>query len=147
MKKLTLFIILGFSLNSYGQTAGNGVTDIDGNSYNTVIIGTQEWQKENLNVSKYADGTVIPEVTDPTAWANLNTGAWCYYNNDPVNGAIYGKLYNWYAVAGIHDTDPNTPNKILTPQGWIVPSNIEWNGLINFLGGPLIAGGAMKAIC
>ena len=99
MKKITLFIILGFSLNSFGQTAGNGVTDIDGNSYNTVIIGTQEWQKENLNVSKYADGTVIPEVTDPTAWANLTTGAWCYYNNDPANGAVYGKLYNWYAVA------------------------------------------------
>ena len=145
MKKITLFIILGFSLNSFGQTAGNGVTDIDGNSYNTVIIGTQEWQKENLNVSKYADGTVIPEVTDPTAWANLTTGAWCYYNNDPANGAVYGKLYNWYAVAGIHDTDPITPYKTLAPSGYHIPTDEEWTTLTTYLGGESLAGGTMKS--
>jgi uncharacterized protein (TIGR02145 family) len=145
MKKITLFIILGFSLNSFAQTAGNGLTDIDGNTYNTVIIGTQEWQKENLNVSKYTDGTVIPEVTDPTAWANLTTGAWCYYNNDPANGAVYGKLYNWYAVAGIHDTDPITPNKTLAPSGLHVPTITEWSTLTTFLGGQSVAGGKMKS--
>ena len=146
MKQLS-WIVLLLTISTFSQTPGGGVTDIDGNRYNSVIIGTQEWMKENLNVSKYSDGTIIPQVTDPTQWANLTTGAWCYYNNDPANGAIYGKLYNWYAVAGIHDNDPNTPNKVLAPTGWIVPFNIEWNGLINFLGGPLIAGGAMKAIC
>ena len=119
-----------------------------------VTIGTQDWTNKNLDVTTYRDGTPIPQVTDPSAWAALTTGAWCYYNNDPANGAIYGKLYNWYAVAGIHDNDPNTPNKILAPLGWHVPSDGEWSTLINFLdpnanGGsiqPNIAGGKMKEI-
>ena len=61
----------------------------------TVIIGTQEWMLRNLNVTKYANGDVIPQVSDPTQWANLTTGAWCYYENNSANGPIYGKLYNW----------------------------------------------------
>jgi uncharacterized protein (TIGR02145 family) len=110
-----------------------------------VTIGTQIWSSTNLDVTTYRDGTPIPQVTDPTAWANLTTGAWCYYNNDPSNGAIYKKLYNWYAVAGIHDNDPSTPNKILAPQGWHVPSNAEWTTLTDFLGGESVAGGKMKS--
>jgi uncharacterized protein (TIGR02145 family) len=110
-----------------------------------VTIGTQIWSSTNLDVTTYRDGTPIPQVTDPTAWVNLTTGAWCYYNNDPANGAIYGKLYNWYAVAGIHDNDPNTPNKILAPQGWHVPSDAEWTTLTTFLGGESVAGGKMKS--
>ena len=110
-----------------------------------VTIGTQVWSSTNLDVTTYRDGTPIPQVTDPTQWTNLTTGAWCYYNNDPANGAVYGKLYNWYAVAGIHDTDPSTPNKILAPQGWHVPSDIEWTTLTTFLGGESIAGGKMKS--
>jgi uncharacterized protein (TIGR02145 family) len=108
-------------------------------------IGLQDWATINLNVTTYRDGTPIPQVTDPTQWANLTTGAWCYYNNDPVNGAIFGKLYNWYAVAGIHDNDPNTPNKILAPTGWHIPSDTEWTTLTTFLGGELVAGGKMKS--
>ena len=119
----------------------------------SVTIGTQVWTNKNLDVTTYRDGTTIPQVTDPAAWANLTTGAWCYYNNDVANGAIYGKLYNWYAVAGIHDNDPNTPNKILAPLGWHVPSDEEWTILIDYLdpnanGGanyPNVAGGKMKA--
>jgi uncharacterized protein (TIGR02145 family) len=110
-----------------------------------VTIGTQVWTTKNLDVATYSDGTVIPQVTDPTAWANLTTGAWCYYNNDPANGAIYGKLYNWYAVAGIHDTDPNTPNKKLAPTGYHVPTDAEWSTLTTYLGGESVAGGKMKA--
>jgi uncharacterized protein (TIGR02145 family) len=146
MKKITLLIALILTLGSYAQTPGGGLTDIDGNNYNSVIIGTQEWTKENLNVSKYTDGTIIPEITDPTTWATLTTGAWCYYNNDPANGAIYGKLYNWFAVAGIHDNDPNTPNKILAPTGWHVPTDDDWSTLTTFLGGESVAGGKMKDI-
>jgi uncharacterized protein (TIGR02145 family) len=112
----------------------------------SVTIGTQVWQSTNLDVTTYRDGTPIPQVTDPTAWANLTTGAWCYYNNDSANGALYGKLYNWYAVAGIHDNDPNTPNKILAPEGWHVPTDAEWTTLTTFLGGDSVAGGKMKAI-
>jgi uncharacterized protein (TIGR02145 family) len=109
-----------------------------------VTIGTQVWSSTNLEVNTYRDGTIIPHVTDPTAWAGLTTGAWCYYNNDTANGVVYGVLYNWYAVAGIHDTDPNTPNKTLAPQGWHIPNNLEWNTLINYLGGLSVAGGKMK---
>ena len=111
-----------------------------------VTIGTQVWSSTNLEVNTYRDGTIIPHVTDPTAWAGLTTGAWCYYNNDTANGVVYGVLYNWYAVAGIHDTDPNTPNKTLAPQGWHIPNNLEWNTLINYLGGLSVAGGKMKEI-
>ncbi len=111
-----------------------------------VTIGTQIWQSTNLDVTTYRDGTPIPQVTDPTAWAGLTTGAWCYYNNDPANGTTYGKLYNWYAVAGIHDNDPLTPNKILAPQGWHVASDAEWTTLTTFLGGLSVAGGKMKSM-
>jgi uncharacterized protein (TIGR02145 family) len=119
-----------------------------------VTIGTQIWSTSNLDVTSYRDGTPIPQVSDPSLWGNLTTGAWCYYNNDPTTGTTYGKIYNWYAVAGIHDNDPNTPNKSLAPTGWHVPSDTEWNTLINFLdsnanGGltvPNVAGSAMKAI-
>ena len=93
------------------------VTDIDGNEYRTQKIGNQIHTTKNLNVTKYRNGDIIPQVTDPTQWTNLTTGAWCYYNNDPANGAIYGKLYNWYAV-----NDPRG----LAPQGWHVPSHTEF---------------------
>ena len=112
------------------------VSDVDGNVYQTVTICNQTWTKSNLNVSKYRNGDVIPQVTDPAAWANLTTGAWCYYNNDPANGPIYGKLYNWYAV-----NDPRG----LAPSGWHVPTDVEWTSLANCLGGEAVAGGKMKA--
>ena len=113
------------------------VTDVDGNTYLPVTICNQTWTKSNLNVSHYRNGDEIPQVKDPTAWANLTTGAWCYYNNDPANGAIYGKLYNWYAV-----NDPRG----LAPQGWHVPTDLELNTLTNnCLGGETFAGGKMKS--
>ena len=114
-----------------------------------VTIGTQIWSSTNLDVTTYRDGTPIPQVTDPTQWANLTTGAWCYYNNNEASyGAVYGKLYNWYAVAGIYDAaslnDPSL-RKQLAPQGWHIPSDAEWTILTDFLGGTSIAGGKMKA--
>ena len=101
-----------------------------------VQIGTQVWMTKNLNVSRYRNGDPIPQVTNTSQWENLTSGAWCYYNNDPINGPIYGKLYNWYALS-----DPRG----LTPVGWHIPSNIEWSTLISFLGGYYVAGGKMKA--
>jgi uncharacterized protein (TIGR02145 family) len=150
MKQL-VWIFLVLTLSAFSQVPGNGVTDIDGNQYNTVIIGTQEWMKENLNVSKYSDGTPIPQVTDPTAWSNLTTGAWCYYNNDTSLGNTYGKMYNWYAVAGIWQAESNPPTsaeiasrKSLAPSDWNVPSVADWSSLFNDLGGNSVAGGKMK---
>jgi uncharacterized protein (TIGR02145 family) len=110
-----------------------------------VTIGTQIWSSNNLDVTTYRDGTPIPQVSDPTQWVGLQTGAWCYYNNVTSNGTIYGKLYNWHAVAGIHDVDPSTPNKILAPQGWHIPNDAEWTTLTTFLGGIYVAGGKMKS--
>lgn len=104
------------------------------------------WGTTNLDVSTYSDGTPIPEITDPALWITVQTGAWCYYDNDPAMGAIYGKMYNWYAVAGIHDapslTDPLL-RKSLAPAGYHVPSQTETTQLINCLYGP-DAGGKMK---
>ena len=105
------------------------VTDIDGNSYDYLTYGDHVWTVENAEMVTYRDGTPIPQVPDRTAWASLTTGAWCYYNNDPTKP----RLYNWYAVMGIHDTDPNTPNKEFAPEGWHVPTDAEWTTLENYL--------------
>lgn len=127
---------------------GPNVTDIDGNVYASVTNCGLTFTKQNLNVSKYSDGTPIPQVTDPTQWASLTTGAWCYYNNDPASEAVYGKLYNWYAVAGIYDVasaaNPALRKK-LAPTGWHVPTDAEWTQLTDCLGGESVAGGKMKA--
>jgi len=109
------------------------ITDIDGNTYKTVTIGTQTWMAENLKVTKYNDGIAIPNVTDNTAWSELTTGALCDYDNTPSNSETYGKLYNWHAV--------NTGK--LCPTGWHVPSDAEWTELTDYLGEN--AGGKLKA--
>ena len=101
----------------------------------TVVIGTQQWMGNNLDVTNYRNGDPIPYVTDATEWAGLTTGAWCYYNNDPANGNLYGKLYNWHAV-----NDPRG----LAPLGWHVPTDAEWTTLTTTLGGTSAAGGKMK---
>lgn len=101
-----------------------------------VTICGQVWANKNLGVSHYRNGDPIPKVTDPTAWAALTTGAYCYYNNDSINyAATYGKLYNWYAV-----NDPRG----LAPDGWHLPTNIEWFDLLNCLGDDSSAGGPLK---
>ena len=145
MKKL-LGIILGIYF-VVGCTKDDKINETSTTTMNSITIGAQKWSAKNLDVIKYSDGTPIPQVTDPTQWANLTTGAWCYYNNDPANNSTYGKLYNWYAVVGIHDAasliNPSL-RKQLAPQGWHVPSNAEWTTLTNFLGGLSIAGGKMK---
>jgi uncharacterized protein (TIGR02145 family) len=91
-----------------------------------VTIGTQIWTACNLSVTTYSDDTPIPQVQDPTAWANLTTGAWCWYNN--IENSCYGKLYNWYAVAGIYDA-ASAANPILrkqlAPAGYHIPTKAE----------------------
>jgi uncharacterized protein (TIGR02145 family) len=129
-------------ISSNGKIASLNPLSLDGKireyktSIPSVTIGSQIWTNKNLDVTTYRNGDPIPQVTDPTAWAALTTGAWCYYNNDQANGAIYGKLYNWYAV-----NDPRG----LAPQGWHVPSDAEWTTLGNNLGGNSVAGGKMKS--
>jgi uncharacterized protein (TIGR02145 family) len=123
----------------YSATSGDSsalqsqVASLQTTTYPNVLIGTQYWMEKNLEVTNYRNGDIIPYVSDPTAWAGLTTGAWCYYNNDTESG--YGKLYNWYAV-----TDPRG----LAPTGWHVPIEAEWTIITNFLGGENVAGGNMK---
>jgi uncharacterized protein (TIGR02145 family) len=112
------------------------VEDIDGNTYNTVSIGNQCWTKENLRVSRYNDGTLIPIVTNDTEWGSLTTGGRSWYNNDSTTYENpYGNLYNWYAV---------NDSKKLCPSGWYVPTVAEWTILTDALGGTG-AGGKMKS--
>ena len=151
----TTYYVRAYATNSAGTAYGSVVsfTTISGITLPSVTIGTQIWTSKNLDVATYSDGTPIPEVTDLSEWAALTTGAWCYYNNDPKpgrnpsNGAVYGKLYNWYAVAGIWNeaskTDANQ-RKQLAPSGYHVPSDTEWTTITNYLGGEAVAGGEMK---
>ena len=113
------------------------LTDIDGNKYQTIKIYNQIWTKTNLNVSRYSNGDLIPQVSDSDTWSSLTTGAWCYYLNTSGYGPVYGKLYNWYAIV-----DPRG----LAPKGYHIPSDIEWTTLTDYLGGESIAGGKMKEI-
>jgi uncharacterized protein (TIGR02145 family) len=92
----------------------------------TVIIGNQEWATRNLDVTRYRNGDIIPEIKDYYQWLSSTKGAWCYYNNDSKNGDTYGKLYNWYAVK-----DPRG----LAPEGFHIPSENEWRDLRNYLNG------------
>ena len=129
-KLLFLFLLPLFVFGQGQQRFANGTaTDQDGNSFEWINYGTQIWAIENAEVVTYRDGTEIPQVKDATEWSNLTTGAWCFYSNDPSKG----KLYNWYAVKGIHDNDENTPNKAFAPEGWHVPSHDELRIFKNFL--------------
>lgn len=119
-------VIMGILLmftNSCNRNGGT-ITDIDGNVYRTVTIGTQIWMAENLKTTKYRNGDPIPN--DKTSWSrNFTIGACCDYNNDANNSAIYGRLYNWYAV---------NDSRNIAPKGWHVPTIYEWRTLIAFLG-------------
>ncbi len=116
-----------------GVTGGQGqpchgtptVTDIDGNVYNTVLIGDQCWMKDNLITTNYRNGTsIIYPGNDNTAWENNTSGAYAWYNNDISWKESYGALYNWYAV--------NNSNG-LCPAGWHVPSDTEWTQLVDYM--------------
>ena len=105
----------------------------------TVTIGSQVWMTKNLNVDKFRNGDTIPEAKTEGEWnayGDAGKAAWCYYENDPKNGAKYGKLYNWYAV-----NDPRG----LAPKGWHIPTDAEWTELTDYLGGIEKAGAKMKS--
>ncbi|NQU50939.1 MAG: hypothetical protein HQ522_00195 [Bacteroidetes bacterium] len=101
------------------------ITDIDGNVYNTVQIGSQCWMKENLKTTTYNNGTSIPNVTNASTWSNLSSGAYVWYSNNNSWKESFGALYNWYAMV-----DANG----LCPDGWHIPSDDEWTELINYIG-------------
>ncbi len=151
----TTYYVRAYATNSAGTAYGNQQTlttltqnlfnpnltygtmsDNDGNSYKTIVIGSQTWMAENLKTGKYRNGDPIPTNLSNTAWQTATTGAFAIYNNDAASNTTYGKLYNWYAVA-----DPRG----LCPTGWHVPTDAELTILQNYLGGINIAGGKLKS--
>jgi len=154
LSPVTTYYVRAYATNGVGTSYGNelsfmtdsfpgvrcpntpSVTDIDGNIYNSVQIGSQCWTQSNLKVSKYRNGANIPTGLENTQWNTTSSGAYAVYGNDPMNENIYGKLYNWYTVSD---------SRGLCPTGWHVPSDGEWTTLIDFLGDASVAGGMMKS--
>jgi uncharacterized protein (TIGR02145 family) len=125
MKIATLLFIALVSISSFGFTQ-------------TVTIGTQTWMTKNLDVATFRNGDAIPEAKTNEEWVAAGENkqpAWCYYENDPMNGTNYGKLYNWYAV---------NDKRGLAPAGCHVPTDQEWTVLSTFLGGEESAEKKMK---
>ena len=141
----TQYYIRSYATNTVGTSYGNEigfitqkpqtVTDIDGNIYHVITLGTQTWMAENLKTTHFNDGTSIPLVTDATAWGSLAGPGYCWYDNDQTgNKDTYGGMYNFYAA-----TSGN-----LAPVGWHVPTDDDWTVLTDYLGGLEVAGGKMK---
>lgn len=144
----TKYYVRAYATNVYGVVYGNqisfetpvadgttGSVVYQGYTYQTVYINNREWFAENLRTTKYEDGTDIPNVTDRFAWKELNSGAYCWKENDEIiNKEAYGALYNWYAVE----------NGGLCPIGWHVPTNTEWSDLLDYVGGISTAGGRLR---
>lgn len=145
----TTYYVRAYATNSSGTAYGNEIsfkttltgygtiTDVDGNVYHVVTIGTQVWMVENLKTTKYRNGDPIPNVSDGTVWSDLKTGAYCNYDNNANNSIASGRLYNWYAA---------NDDRIIAPLGWHVPSDAEWTILTTYLGGENVAGGKLKEI-
>jgi len=135
MKNLMLMLVfIASSLIIYSQETNETITDIDGNVYKTIKIGTQTWMLENLKTTKYNSGAPIQKLMDVEKWQFDISGAYAWYNDDESNKDIYGALYNWAAVKKGN----------LAPKGWHIPSIEEWQVMIDFLGGEKIAGGKLK---
>ena len=133
------------AVNSLGSTYGDDlsfstlstVTDVDGNNYNYVVIGSQTWMKENLKVTRYRNGdligTTVPATLDISGEATPKY-QWAYDGNEG-NVSIYGRLYTWWAIID---------SRNICPVGWHLPSDNEWTVLTDYLGGIYISGGKMK---
>jgi uncharacterized protein (TIGR02145 family) len=141
----TQYYVRAYATNAVGTSYGSEtgfmtqvpatVTDIDGNVYHIITLGTQVWMIENLKTTRFNDGSSIPLVTDPNAWGNLTNAGYCWFNNDEATYKdTYGAMYNFYAA-----TSGN-----LAPVGWHVPTDADWTVLTDYLGGLAVAGGKMK---
>ncbi len=150
MKKIFLLISISYSFFSLSQNNsqktpllgkyGGGVTDVDGNKYNTVILGAQEWMGENLKVTKFNDGTIISNVLDPVLWFNDSLKPMLsFYINKKGETEKNDVLYNWNSISYLING-----NKNICPVNWHVPSYDEWTILIDYLGGDSLAGVKLK---
>jgi uncharacterized protein (TIGR02145 family) len=136
---MTIFKYLPFILIFWSSKYQAQLKDIDGNTYATIQIGSQLWMAENLSVSRFRNGDLIPQAQSVEEWEKAGRErqpAWCYYESDSLRNFRYGKLYNWYAVNDVRG---------LAPENWHVPSNEEWMALADFNGGDSIAGAKLKS--
>jgi uncharacterized protein (TIGR02145 family) len=130
----TTYHVRAYATNSAGTAYGNQysfntkIDDVDGNTYNSVTIGSQVWMVENLKTTRFNNGTSIPLVTDNNAWAALVTPGYCWYDNVLANKDKYGALYNWYAVDATSNGGKN-----ICPTGWHVPNDAQWTILTDYL--------------
>jgi len=140
MRNLIYYLAFLVSIVSCNQSTNSIDIGFGSISYaQTVTIGTQFWMTKNLDVSAFRNGDPIPQAKSNKEWQEAGENkqpVWCYYYNDPGNGAKYGRLFNWYAV---------NDSRGLAPKGWHVPSDEEWSKLIAHLGGDAVAGGKMKS--
>lgn len=130
--------IIGSPIEVTATSVPRSATDIDGNSYNVVVIGKQIWMKENLRVTHYPDGTEILHISDKTVWGNLSVsdGAYCYPNNNLGEAETLGALYTWAAAMGESTNSSNTnPSGVqgICPTGWHLPSDAEWTEMKDYL--------------
>ncbi len=142
----TTYYVRAYATNSLGTAYGQEVTfktlltdpvtvtDIDGNVYNTVTIGTQTWMVENLKTTRYNDGSAIPYVPYDYDWTYATNGGYCWTNGSINNKEAYGAMYNWYAAS----------TGKLAPTGWHVPAKSEVETLVAYLGGTNVAGSKLK---
>ncbi len=138
----------GSPLTVNATAANMTVTDYDNNEYQTVKIGNKIWMAENLKVTNYSDGTAIPNITDNALWTSLGDNnthkAYCFYDNNV--DSEYGALYTWAGAMNGANSDISNPSTVqgVCPVGWHLPSDSEWNEMVNYLGGITIAGGKLK---
>lgn len=121
---LLLFTLFLFIVSSCKKEETITLTDVDGNVYSAIYIGTQVWMTENLRTTKFNDKTKINVVTNNSTWSTATAPAYCWYNNDTANKHLYGAIYNWYAAG----------SKKLCPSGWHVPTHSEFKTLERHLG-------------
>ena len=110
--------------------------DVEGRKYKTVKIGNQIWMAENLKTSKYTNGDIISNVYNGNIWKDLTKGAWTWYKNDKNYESVTGKLYNGYAIKDVRG---------LCPIDWRVPSDQDWQIMVDYLGGDLLSGFNLKS--
>lgn len=126
--------------NIIETTPGSPITDVNGNVYQTIKIGTQTWMAENLRATKFRNSGYIMEAQNNADWSGttyLTQPKYCKYNNNADSSSIYGMLYD--GITAYHASN-------IAPTGWRIPTSDDWNTLINYLGGSSVAGGKMKEI-
>lgn len=123
---LLTFLFAFYSCQKSDESDYNNavVTDYEGNVYQTVTIGSQVWMSENLKTTHYRNGDPIPNVKNEQEWNLLNTGAYCDYDNDPLNSNKFGRLYNYFVVGDERE---------IAPEGWRVPTTDDWWELLDYM--------------